>query len=135
MELPDELLCVFSAEVDEDDGSYTITLPEREFTNGPLSSGGVYRVAVVGSTTTGENSKTSADQQSTDSKPPVETGEHRTVEIDAIGEQGDGIARVERGYVIIVPDTEKREQVVIEIVDVKPNVAFGEIIERKSQGE
>lgn len=47
--------------------------------------------------------------------PPVEDDECRVVEIEDVGEQGDGIARAERGYVIIVPDTEPGERVVIEI--------------------
>jgi len=62
-------------------------------------------------------------------QPPVEQGEIRYVEIEDLGKQGDGIARVERGYVIIVPDAEVGERVKIEIVEVKSNFAVGEIIE------
>jgi predicted RNA-binding protein with TRAM domain len=54
------------------------------------------------------------------------------VEIEDIGEQGDGITRVERGFVVIVPDTEQGERVNIEITDVGENVAFAEVTERVS---
>ncbi|WP_435158627.1 TRAM domain-containing protein [Haladaptatus sp. DFWS20] len=58
-------------------------------------------------------------------------GDHRTVEIESIGEQGDGIARVDRGYVIIVPDTENRDRVTVEINDVTPTIAFAEVVKCK----
>ncbi|QLG64294.1 TRAM domain-containing protein [Halorarum salinum] len=66
---------------------------------------------------------------------PVEVGERRTVEIEDIGEQGDGIARVDRGFVVIVPDTEVSERVTIEITDVGGTVGFGEVVERKDYYE
>jgi len=43
-------------------------------------------------------------------KPPVTEGEQRTVEIEDIGDQGDGITRVERGFVVIVSDTEQESE-------------------------
>jgi predicted RNA-binding protein with TRAM domain len=39
---------------------------------------------------------------------------------------------VERGFVVIVPETDVGEQVRIEISDVRETVAFGEVIERLS---
>jgi len=54
----------------------------------------------------------------------------RYVEIEDLGKQGDGIARVERGYVIIVPDTEVGERVKIEVTEVKSNFAVGEVVEK-----
>jgi predicted RNA-binding protein with TRAM domain len=56
-------------------------------------------------------------------------GELRYVEIEDIGKQGDGIARVERGYVIIVPGAEVGDRVKIEVTEVKSNFAVGEVIE------
>jgi len=41
-------------------------------------------------------------------EPPVEAGETRTVEIEDVGDQGDGITRVERGFVVIVSGRTKR---------------------------
>lgn len=57
-------------------------------------------------------------------------GETRVVEIDDIGDQGDGLTRVERGYVVIVPDADEGERVQIEIESVKQNVAFGTVVDR-----
>lgn len=68
--------------------------------------------------------------QSTKQEPPVEVGETREVEIDSLGEQGDGIARVERGYVLIIPDTEVGDRVTARIETTKQNVAFAEVVER-----
>ena len=42
-----------------------------------------------------------------------------------------GIGRVERGYVIIVSDTELGDQVVIEVTNVRQNVAFANVIEQQ----
>lgn len=57
------------------------------------------------------------------------------VDIEGIGDQGDGIARVERGYVVIVPGTEINERVEIEITSVTETVAFGEVIAREDYYE
>jgi predicted RNA-binding protein with TRAM domain len=78
-----------------------------------------------------ESEATNVEEPSSEPQPPVEPGELRYVEIEDIGKQGDGIARVERGYVIIVPDTEIGERVKIEVVEVKSNFAVGEVIEEE----
>jgi predicted RNA-binding protein with TRAM domain len=62
--------------------------------------------------------------------PPVSEGERRTVTVESVGEQGDGIAKVDRGYVLIVPDGEPGEEVVVEVDTVKQNVAFTEVVRR-----
>lgn len=54
---------------------------------------------------------------------PVETGETYTVEIEAMGNEGDGIATIEE-FTVFVPDTETGETVEIEIGDVKSNFGF-----------
>jgi len=58
--------------------------------------------------------------------PPVEEGERRTVSIDTLGDQGDGIAKVERGFIVIVSETKPGDRVEVEITDVKDTVAFAE---------
>lgn len=40
------------------------------------------------------------------------------------------IARVERGYVVIVPDADLNERVEVEITSARENVAFAEVIDR-----
>lgn len=150
MEIPDNLLCLFSAEVEEQNDSYVIEIPKHEITNGDIQSGEAYRTAIL-STTTNTQTDTAVEENfsasETDDKdeteteptrkrnnsgPPVSEGEIREVDIDDIGEQGDGITRVERGFVVIVPETEKGERVTVEITDVQPNVAFAEVQERQT---
>lgn len=138
MEIPDELLCVFSAEVTEQQDSYRIEVPKNEIEVGDVQIGEVYRVALLStesSTDTQSTTKSSPKRERSGPEPPVEEGENRTVDIEDIGEQGDGIARIERGYVVIVPDAEKGERVTIEIEDVTETVAFAEVIERKDYYE
>jgi len=150
MEISDQLRCLFSAQVEERDGSFVVEVPKREVRTGSLAAGDTYRVALVPSPSSGgdgeradadgdDATRTERDDRGADDRsgrsPPVEEGEERTVEIEDIGEQGDGITRVERGFVVIVPDTDKGERVTVEITDVRENVAFAEVVERRSYYE
>ncbi|UIP00909.1 TRAM domain-containing protein [Halobaculum sp. CBA1158] len=131
MEISDELICLFSAEVREDDDRYTIEIPKREVATGAVDAGDIYRVALIerDGVDAGTDDRTESPTATEGPQPPVERGEIRYVEIEDLGKQGDGIARVERGYVIIVPDTDVGERVKIEITEVKSNFAVGEVIE------
>ncbi len=141
LEISDKLLCLFSADVTMKDDEYVVTVPRREIDTGSVESGETYRVALISreTETESEESQTTATNESTTStgtvssepQPPVEAGEIRYVEVEDIGKQGDGIARVERGYVIIVPGAEIGERVKVEITEVKSNFAVGEIIEEE----
>jgi predicted RNA-binding protein with TRAM domain len=132
MEISDELLCLFNGEVTTTDDGYVVEIPDREVENGTIDPGSVYRVAIIargeGSTPPAESPETTVPSEP---QPPVEEGEIRYVEIEDIGKQGDGIARVERGYVIIVPGAEMGERVKVEISEVKSNFAVGDIIEEE----
>ena len=136
MEISEKLLCLFSAEVREtDDGEYVVDVPNREIDAGSLESGETYRVALVardGTAASADDADASPSRSDDGPQPPVEPGEMRYVEIEDLGKQGDGIARVERGYVIIVPDTEVGERVKIEITEVKSNFAVGEVVEESA---
>jgi predicted RNA-binding protein with TRAM domain len=133
MEISEKLLCLFSAEVRETDGGeYAVDVPNREVDAGSLEPGETYRVALVardGSAASSGDADETASSVDDGPQPPVEPGEMRYVEIEDLGKQGDGIARVERGYVIIVPDTEVGERVKIEVTEVKSNFAVGEVVE------
>ncbi|MFC6615333.1 TRAM domain-containing protein [Halopenitus salinus] len=132
MEISDELLCLFSADVRETDGSYVIEVPKREIDTGTIDPGETYRVALITRAieeASGEELGEAAPETEDGPQPPVEPGEMRYVEIEDIGKQGDGIARVERGYVIIVPGGEIDERVKIEVTEVKSNFAVGEIVD------
>ena len=130
MEISNELLCLFSAEVSADGDRYVVEVPKREVETGSVEAGRTYRVALIEAgapetTVSEETEPTPADEP----QPPVEPGEIRYVEIEDLGKQGDGIARVERGYVIIVPGAEVGERVKVEVTEVKSNFAVGEVIE------
>jgi predicted RNA-binding protein with TRAM domain len=135
MEISDELLCLFSADVHEETDRYVVEIPRREIENGTIDAGETYRVALI-ARGAGESGGQTAETTTTaqtgsvdEPQPPVELGEVRYVEIEDIGKQGDGIARVERGYVIIVPGADVGERVKVEISEVKSNFAVGEVIE------
>ena len=132
MEIPEQLRCLFSAKVEQQDETYVVEIPEQEIQVGDLQQGETYRVALLPSSTQGTKTKAARAQEHEQPGPPVEEGETRKVEIEDIGEQGDGITRVDRGFVVIVPDTEQGERVSIEITDVGENVAFAEVTERLS---
>lgn len=131
MQISDKLLCLFNAELTESDDGYVVEIPDSEIETGSLDPGETYRVALISRDSgASEEADTSTKRRpSSEPQPPVEEGEIRYVEIEDIGKQGDGIARVERGYVIIVPGAEIGEQVKVEISQVKSNFAVGEIIE------
>jgi len=132
VEISEELLCLFSAEVSRDGDRYVVEVPRREIDTGSVESGGTYRVALISSDLrTESDSDEGGASAPSEPQPPVEAGEIRYVEIEDIGKQGDGIARVERGYVIIVPGAEVGERVKVEVTEVKSNFAVGEIIEEE----
>lgn len=60
-------------------------------------------------------------------------GETRVVEIEHLGDQGDGIAKVERGYVVIAPDTSIGDRVTAEIQQARETVAFADVVDRNPQ--
>jgi predicted RNA-binding protein with TRAM domain len=137
MEISEQLRCLFSGQVEERNGSYVVEVPEQELRLGELQADETYRVAVLPVPAANEANDTDADPQPEQASqtPPVEEGEQQTVEIEDIGDQGDGITRVERGFVVIIPDTKQGERVTIQITDVRENVAFAEVVERVSYYE
>jgi len=129
LEISDKLLCLFSADVTVDDDRYLVEIPRREVETGSIDPGETYRVALISAEQDEQDDDEPATGSSSEPQPPVEGGEIRYVEIEDIGKQGDGIARVERGYVIIVPGADVGDRVKVEITEVKSNFAVGEIIE------
>lgn len=53
--------------------------------------------------------------------------------IEPIGDRGDGIAKVDRGYVVIVPGAQPGEEPIVEIEAVRPNVAFVSVVDTDSR--
>ncbi len=144
MDISETLQTLYTATVEQDDGSYHITVPEREITTGAITEDETYRVALISTavsdvddteTTDSIQSTDDVDQQHEYDGPPVEEGEQRDVEIENLGDQGDGIAKVERGYVVIVPETTIGDRVTVEMRQVRENVAFADVVNRNPRQE
>ena len=132
MDIPAQLQCLFSASIEERKNSYVVEIPNQEIDLGSLRQDKTYRVAFLSAIADIETEPPSSESHSEGKppEPPVEEGEQRTVDIENIGNKGDGITRVERGFVVIVPDTDVGERVTIEITDVSKNVAFADVVTR-----
>lgn len=136
MSLSDSLLCLYSARIreepDSDSKKYIIEVPEHEVDTGSVHPGETYRVALLSpvSESTSHQDTNTQPAQDDSSHPPVEEGDLREVEITDIGEQGDGIARIDRGYVVIVPDTDIGDRVTVRITEARENVAFADVAHR-----
>ena len=141
VEIPDSLRSVFSATVQEQNGTYVLEIPSGELEHEALTRGETYRIAILDApATTGRSTPPAerADESQHNGhrgppEPPVDEGEIREVTIETIGDQGDGIAKVERGYVVIVPETQPGEQPTIRIDDVRQNVAFASVVDSDSR--
>ncbi len=132
MEISDDLLCLFTDEVQAENDSFRIEVPKQEVELGAIDPDETYRVALLPTEIDTQTTDT-AEQDSTGSErsdPPVDVGDTQEVEIESLGDKGDGIARVDRGYVLIVPDTEVGDRVTVRIEEAKDNVAFTEVVER-----
>ncbi|MDB2283399.1 TRAM domain-containing protein [Halorubrum ezzemoulense] len=140
IEISDSLRSLFSAQIEERDGSYIVDVPASEIEHDALAADETYRVAILKSEfstsqKTQEEQPQSAGQEPTPTSdgPPVDEGEVRDVTIETTGDQGDGIAKVERGYVVIVPSGQPGDELSVEIEQVKENVAFASIVEPDSR--
>jgi predicted RNA-binding protein with TRAM domain len=133
MEISEDLLCLFTAHVEKRDDGHVIAVPGEEIELGELTAGEAYRAAILPSMAeeSPEDDQRDARQQSRSRPPapPVEEGDRREVAIESLGDQGDGIAKVERGFVIIVEGADIGDEVRVEITNVAGSFAIGEIVE------
>ncbi len=60
-------------------------------------------------------------------KPPVDVGEELDVVIEAVGEKGDGIAKI-KGFVLFIPNAKEGEKVRVKITKVLQKVGFADKI-------
>ncbi len=148
VEISDPLRLLFETTLEDEGDRYAITVPKELVEGGSISAGETFRVALLEAADTsgrddsgresGENRDGSGRSHThgsdtasrapdpSEQGPPVEEGEVRSVTIDTLGDQGDGIAKVDRGFIVIVSDTQPGDQVDVEITDVKDTVAFAE---------
>jgi len=135
VEIPDSLQSLFTATVEEGDDRYYIEIPESEVEHDAARPGHTYRIAVLPHSDRTEESTQQSEQTDRSTteqglpEPPVDEGEVRTVTIESVGDQGDGIAKVERGYVVIVPGATPGDEPTVEIEQVKENVAFARLVD------
>jgi predicted RNA-binding protein with TRAM domain len=62
---------------------------------------------------------------------PVKVGEELDVKIEAVGEKGDGIAKV-KGFVLFVPNTKEGNEVKVRVTRVLRKVGFAEVVGESS---
>jgi predicted RNA-binding protein with TRAM domain len=133
MNISEDLLCLYSATVEHEDDSYVLEIPEQEVHNGDLSDDEVYKIALIATPSNGtETTRGSSDREQTlesEPGPPVDEGEIRKVEIEGVGDQGDGVGKIAGGYVVIVPGTEPGDTVTAKMETVRENFAIAEIIQ------
>lgn len=138
-EISDRLRLLFETSIEERDDRYVVSIPNELVENGTVSDGESYRIALLSaeepesdsaskSETTRFESPDSVPEPTHEQGPPVTEGETRSVSIDTLGDQGDGIAKVERGFIVIVPGTKPGDRLDVEITDVQETVAFAEPI-------
>ncbi|RLM49009.1 deoxyribonuclease, partial [Halorubrum sp. Atlit-28R] len=96
IEISDSLRSVFSAQIEERDGSYIVDVPASEIEHDALAADETYRVAILKSESstsqkTQEEQRQSAAQEPTPTSdgPPIDEGEVRDVTIETTGDQGD----------------------------------------------
>ena len=58
---------------------------------------------------------------------PVQVGEELDVEIESVGEKGDGLAKKD-GFVLFVPATKQGDKVKIRVTKVLRKVGFAEVV-------
>lgn len=133
VKIPDTLRSLFTTTIESHNGTYTLEVPASEIDSEALQPGRTYRIAVLDPPATepavDHTSDTEATVTTGSPSPPVDEGEIRTVSVESVGDQGDGIAKVERGYVVIVPDAHPGDEPTVAIEDVQENVAFARIVE------
>ena len=134
VEIPESLECLFSAPVEVRDDTILVEVPRAEVEAGDIELGEIYRVALLrqSGTESEDQSVSQPPESPTHNRrdgPPVEEGEIRPVTIETTGDQGDGLAKVDRGYVVIVPDATPGQEPIVEIEHARENVAFARIVE------
>ncbi|MWV64361.1 TRAM domain-containing protein [Halorubrum sp. JWXQ-INN 858] len=121
----------------DDAGSTSEGSPLKGSTSGGSTSGGsraTGRTTAAGAdgndaATNGNRGSGGARSRTASSGPPVSEGDVRDVTIETLGDKGDGIAKIERGYVVIVPDSELGDEVTVEITSVRDNVSFATVLD------
>jgi len=132
IEISEKLRSLFTGRVHERDGRYVVEVPASEIEHDAITPGGRYRVALLETEQSESGGQRTSESRRDAPTPPVDEGEVRQVVVESVGDQGDGIAKVERGYVVIVPDARPGDEPTVEIEEVQQNVAFARVIDGRS---
>ena len=130
-EISRKLACLYSAMIDTEGDSSTIAVPKREFDNTssiqPRPTGALLTSTQADSETATASPTTEAESSPPSSidQPPVTEDD---VEIKTLGDQGDGIAKIGPGYVVIIPETAVDDRVAVRIDTAEANMVSVEII-------
>ncbi len=65
---------------------------------------------------------------------PVKVGDELDVKIEAVGEKGDGLARIE-GFILFVPGVKEGDEVRVKVIRVLRKVGFAEVVGSKETKE
>ncbi|MFD1570149.1 MULTISPECIES: TRAM domain-containing protein [Haloferacaceae] len=142
VEISDSLRTLFTGVVEERDGDYVVSIPSSEVEQGDLAVSEAYRVGLIGveETTDVESTQTQTRERDSQAKQsagpdqqPVVEGETYEVEIESLGEKGDGIAYVD-GFVLMVSDVDIGERVVVRVETVLESVGFADVVKRVNPG-
>lgn len=134
MQMPENISALFTGRIELRDDRPVIEVPEQEIELGNLEVGETHRIAILQSEASGKTNQPSdrgveGPRRDETSESPVEEGELIEVEIEDLGEKGDGIARVGPGYIVFIPDTKVGDRVTAEVEQVRENFAFAEVVE------
>lgn len=123
-----EVTCKFTARIERQQDRYVLEIPESEIEFGTLTPGDICRISVQVTDKRAEE-RVQPKREAGGPPAPVSVGERLTVEIEDMGDEGDGITRVKHGYVLFVPDTEPGDEVTVEIQNTGPSYGFAEVVE------
>lgn len=133
MNFEDDPRCIFSTEISHTDRGHAIELPPEEIELGTVDPNLPVRVVVYQPSVEAESVspqsgsvETESDTEDDVQQPPVSVGESRSVTIDDEGDQGDGIATVDTGFVLIVPEADVGDSLRVKIKSVQDTFAIAE---------
>lgn len=140
VEISEDLRTLFSARLDAENGQYVFEVPSDEVQHGTLEVGDSYRVAVLPTDSPGKRSDTDQVRPSasppgsgaTDHDAPVTEGEQRRVEIEELGDEGDGVATID-GFVVFVDGAVPGDRPLVEFDKVTDTMAFANIVDDSPQ--
>lgn len=126
VDIPSSLRAVVSGQVTERNGDYVIELPASEVRYDGINVGETYRIAIH--ERAGREQPRASGANSRAPTPPVSEGDIVDVTVEAVGDEGDGIAKVDRGYVLIVPGGRPGDELSVRVERVHENVGFANIV-------